>query len=818
MPTLTIRRNPRKPRRSGFWLNLLTHFWIVPLVLTVTSCGGGSSSWPPTGSTTIPTVISTTPAANAIGVAGNTTVIAAFNKAMDPLSVTAATFTVRQGGTQVPGRVVYGPGTTATFTPSSRLADTALLFTANLTTGVKDLAGTPLAKDFTWSFTTGTVPDTTAPTVSSTAPANAATGVLINSKLSATFSEAMDPTSLMVNVFSLSGPGNTPVFGTVNYVGTTATFTPSSNLAGNTTFTSLIKGGAQGAKDLAGNALASNYAWSFTTGAIPDTTPPTVSSTVPANLANAVALGGNIIATFSEAMDASTLTTATMTLKQGTTPVAGAVTYVGTSATFNPTSNLAASTIYTAEITTGAKDLAGNALTSNYSWSFTTGVSPDTTPPTVLSTTPANAATGVLINSKLSASFSEAMDPLTITTANFTLAGPGTAPVAGTMAYAGTTATFTPASVLAGNTLFTGTITTGAKDLAGNALANSYVWTFTTGSSPDTTPPTVIATTPADAALGVLVNGNLTATFSEAMDPLTINTANFTLAGPGPLPVAGTVTYLGTTATFTPSSILASNSAFTATISTGSKDLAGNALLTAFVWSFTTGNAASMGPAVVDLGTAGNYVILAKTGISTVPASALTGDIGLSPAAASFITGFSLVADATNVFSRSTQIVGKAFAANYAVPTPANLTTAVSNMQTAYTDAAGRPTPDFLNLGSGNIGGKTLAPGLYNWTSTITIPSNVTISGGANDVWIFQTSGDLSMSGSQQVILGGAAQAKNIFWQVAGQVVIGTGAHFEGIMLCKTQVTLQTGATMNGRILAQSLVALQQATVTQPAP
>lgn len=175
-----------------------------------------------------------------------------------------------------------------------------------------------------------------------------------------------------------------------------------------------------------------------------------------------------------------------------------------------------------------------------------------------------------------------------------------------------------------------------------------------------------------------------------------------------------------------------------------------------------------------------------------------------------------LVADATNVFSTSPQIVGKAFAANYAVPTPSNLTTAVSNMETAYTDAAGRPTPDFLELGSGNIGGKTLAPGLYKWTSSITIPADVVLNGGANDVWIFQTTGDISMDASKQVILSGGARAKNVFWQVAGKGAFGAGSHFEGILLCKTEVTLQTGATMNGRILAQTMVALQKATVSQP--
>lgn len=234
------------------------------------------------------------------------------------------------------------------------------------------------------------------------------------------------------------------------------------------------------------------------------------------------------------------------------------------------------------------------------------------------------------------------------------------------------------------------------------------------------------------------------------------------------------------------------------------------------VYTVTADAMAHLAPVL--LGTSGNFAILAKTGISTVPASTVTGDIGVSPAAASFITGFSLSADASNVFSTSTQVVGRVYGANYAVPTPSNLTTAVLDMQTAYTDAAGRPTPDYLNLGGGTIGGLNLAPGLYKWGSSVMITADVNISGGPNDVWIFQMSGDLIMDAAKHITLSGGAQAKNIFWQVAGQTVIGSTAHFEGIILSQTAVTLQTGATMNGRVLAQTAVALQSATVTQPAP
>lgn len=220
--------------------------------------------------------------------------------------------------------------------------------------------------------------------------------------------------------------------------------------------------------------------------------------------------------------------------------------------------------------------------------------------------------------------------------------------------------------------------------------------------------------------------------------------------------------------------------------------------------------------APVILGTAGNFVVLAKAAISTVPPSALTGHLGVSPIAATAITGFSLIADPSNTFSTSLQVKGKVYAANYAVPMPANMTTAISNMETAYVDAAGRPLPDFVALGAGEIGSKTLAPGLYNWATTVNISAAVTISGCPDDMWIFQISGDLVMAAAKKVILARGAQAKNIVWQVAGQVTIATNSHFEGVVLAKTQITLQTGTTMNGRALAQTQVVLQKATVTPP--
>lgn len=216
----------------------------------------------------------------------------------------------------------------------------------------------------------------------------------------------------------------------------------------------------------------------------------------------------------------------------------------------------------------------------------------------------------------------------------------------------------------------------------------------------------------------------------------------------------------------------------------------------------------------VDLGSASNYVVVAKSAISNVPTSVVTGDLALSPAAASYITGFSLSKVGTSW--SSAQVVGSVFAANGDPPTPSVLTTAVADMMTAYTDAAGRKSPDFLNLGAGAIGELTLTPGLYKWTSTVTIPTDVTLEGGANDVWIFQVTGDLKQSAATSMVLSGGADPSHVFWQVAGVADFGTSSHAEGIVLSKTAIKLETGASINGRLLAQTAVNLAGATVTAP--
>jgi hypothetical protein len=211
--------------------------------------------------------------------------------------------------------------------------------------------------------------------------------------------------------------------------------------------------------------------------------------------------------------------------------------------------------------------------------------------------------------------------------------------------------------------------------------------------------------------------------------------------------------------------------------------------------------------ATVNLGIAGNFVILSKTGITDVYKSTITGDIGASP-----ISGAAILV-------KCTEVAGSIYSVDAAGPLPcritnaSRLTTAVSNMQTAYTDAAGRSNPNFLNLGAGNIGGKTLTSGLYKWTTALVIPTNITISGGPNDIFIFQVAGTLKMSSAVKITLIGGAQAKNIFWQASGAVTLGTTSHFEGNILGQTAINLQTGASINGRMLAQTAVTLQMNSV-----
>ena len=225
--------------------------------------------------------------------------------------------------------------------------------------------------------------------------------------------------------------------------------------------------------------------------------------------------------------------------------------------------------------------------------------------------------------------------------------------------------------------------------------------------------------------------------------------------------------------------------------------------------------ALAAGPSAVTLGSSSAFTILSKTGISTTGTTAVVGDIGVSPAPATYITGFALTLPAASAFSTSAIVTGKVYASDYANPTPALLTTAILDMQNAYTDGMGRAA-GVTELGAGNIGGLTLAPNVYKWGTGVVIPTDVTLSGSANDVWIFQIAQTLTVSSGVKITLSGGAQASNVFWVVGGQTTLGTGASFKGIILDQTAIVINNGAQLQGRALAQTAVTLDSNAVSAP--
>ncbi|MDD5472383.1 MAG: Ig-like domain-containing protein, partial [Sideroxydans sp.] len=554
-----------------------------------------------------PIVSSVIPAADTTDVAVTSKISATFSKPMAASTINGTTFRLTgPGTTAVSGEVTYD-GTTATFTPSADLAGSTV-YTAKFSTGAKDTAGNALASDFIWSFTTI---DTGTPRVISTVPAADSIDVAINSAVTATFSETMNADSLTASAtFTLrlvSPIPDAPVPGyyspatvegsvTYNAETRTATFTPAASLFGSKVYEAKVSAAA---KDVAGNAMTAEVSWRFTTI---DTGAPLVSSISPAADSTEVAVAANPSVTFSEAMNSSTINDTTFTMNvHGGAAVTGAVAYNADTrvATFTPAASLAGSTLYDITITTGIKDAAGNSL-SEFSWSFTTI---DTSIPYVVSTIPAADSVDVAVNSVVTAFFSEAMDSASITnpgTFVVMMTGPAPggpvpgglaypAPVEGTVSYNAETrtATFTPAATLYGRQAYAATISTAARDLAGNQLTGEVSWSFTTI---DTSLPTVSSIVPAGNSTEVAVAAKPSVTFSEAMNSSTINDTTFTVKVHGGAAVTGAVAYNADTrvAIFTPGTILTGSTVYDVAISTGAKDLAGNAVASEISWSFTT--------------------------------------------------------------------------------------------------------------------------------------------------------------------------------------------------------------------------------------
>ena len=217
----------------------------------------------------------------------------------------------------------------------------------------------------------------------------------------------------------------------------------------------------------------------------------------------------------------------------------------------------------------------------------------------------------------------------------------------------------------------------------------------------------------------------------------------------------------------------------------------------------------------IDLHSADDFALLAGTGIATIATSAITGNVGVSPAAASYLTGFDLILDASGTFSTSTQVVGNLYAADYAVDTPIYMSTAIADLGIAYNDGLSR-TPDFTELYTGDLSGKTLVAGVYAWSNDVLINTDLTLNGNSTDVWIFQIAGTLTQAANISVTLTGGALPKNVFWVVADTVALGVGAHMEGVILAKTNFSMGTGASINGMVLAQTSIAIDACIITKP--
>ena len=580
-------------------------------------------------------------------------------------------------------------------------------------------------------------------------------------------------------------------------------------------------------------------------------THPTVLSTSPAASSPAVtgvSTSTDVSATFSQSMTASTLSSSFTLACPAGTPVAATVSYDDAShtATLTPASALPASTTCAATISTAAQATSGVALAAPFTWTFSTSASTDVTRPTVSSTQPADAATLVPTNTRITAAFSEAMAVSSVNAATFVVTDTtlGT-PVPGTVTYtaASRTATFRPTTMpLAGGDLFTARITAAATDLAGNGLAGNpaalpaasdHVWTFTTATTTDAIAPTVSAVSPLDGSAGNCLTKSVTATFSEAMDPTTITTSSFVVTAGG-VAVAGSVGYdtVAKLATFVPSAAsgFAANTAFVVTVTTAVTDLAGNPLAADKVWNFSTGTQActpgvALG-AAASFGAFGGGAGLTNQGINTV----VNGDLGTT-AACTLVTGFH---DALHTYTQTPLNVGAVNGAiNCAPPapgTPATMaiaTQARADAQTAYNNLAALPPGS--DPGAGQLGGITLLPGTYTsalGTFDVTTGDLVLdAQGDSNATWVFQSASALTVglpATPRHVLLINGASARNVYWQVGSAARIETGSLMVGTIIAPAGVTISTaGQTIQTTLVGRAIgltasVTLVNTTIVAP--
>lgn len=523
---------------------------------------------------------------------------------------------------------------------------------------------------------------------------------------------------------------------------------------------------------------------------------PVVLSTDPDNGATNVPLDQLISVNFNEEMNPSTINQSSFTLKNGTSQIAGVVSYTGKTATFTPSALLVPNTTYSARITRTITDLTGNALQTETNWTFSTGL---TITPMVTSTDPDNNANNVFLNKVVSVNFNMPMKSSTINTTTYTLKQ-GTTAIAGTVSYSGTTAVFIPTLPLTPNTVYTATVSKAVTNLDNTTLIADYVWKFTTGSL---VAPTVTSTDPLNNSTGISLTKTITANFSMIMDPLTITAMTFTLKQ-GTTTIAGAVTYTGSTASFKPTNALLEGKIYTATITTGAKSAPGVPLANDYVWNFTTLVLNAPAPTTgLFFGVFGGNAGITNQGLNT---RINNGGIGTT-AASTLVTGFTdKLASPNEVYTVTPLNNGLVYGGIYtAAPTPGNATKAqkalegLNEARALYNSISPASKPGGSDQGSGELGGLTLVAGVYKSASgTYKITNgDLTLSGSATDVWIFQAESSLTVgspAATRNVKLTGGALAKNVYWYVGSTAVINYagGGVMTGNILAEDGVTLSS--------------------------
>ena len=452
------------------------------------------------------------------------------------------------------------------------------------------------------------------------------------------------------------------------------------------------------------------------------------------------------------------------------------------------------------------------------------------TSPRVILTTPAKLfpiVTAVARNTALTAKFSRDMSAASLNASSFTVACPAGQPITGTVTYdpINRLAILQHAADFAPDTTCTATITTQAKDTAGIGLAKAYVWSFTTGSTTDTTQPTITANSPADGATAVCLSKSVNVTFSEAIDPTTLNATTFKVIDPSSVDVPGAITYdtLSNTATFSVTNPpgFTAGTVYTSLVTTSVKDLAGNALTSsaANTTSFTTGTQTCEPTAAVNLGTISTYGAFGSgagatnSGVNTI----VNGDLGTTGVCTSF-TGFH---DANDTYRETTVDIGEVTGDIYcAPPTPGTLqklaiaTQAATDARIAYDALAAKAVTGDLLLTAGELGLKTVTPGVYkpSLTSAAITAGDLTLDaqGDANAVWIFQITSSLTVGNSVRMVLKNGAQAKNVYWQVGSAATLNYGSSMAGTIIAYSAITFSTAGQLNQTTLIGRAIALNE--------